>query len=70
MKFVPELRHLIEKGHASGDAAKAAAADALEAKLDEVLHSEDHRWYLGEMDPEEAARRKKAMEEFKARYDK
>jgi hypothetical protein len=69
MKFVPELRHLIEKGEASGNPEKTAAADALQAKLDEVLRSEDHRWYIGEMDPEEAARRKQAMEEFKARYE-
>jgi hypothetical protein len=68
-KFVPELRHLIEKGEASGDPEKVAAAEALQAKLDEVLHSTDHRWYIGEMDPEEAAQRQRAIEEFKARYE-
>ncbi|MCK4872760.1 MAG: hypothetical protein KAS72_08560 [Phycisphaerales bacterium] len=68
MKFVPELRDLIEKGSHSSDADKVAAAEALQAKLDEVLNSENHRWYLGKMDPEEQARRKKAAEDFKARY--
>ena len=43
-------------------------AKKLQAKLDEVLNSESHRWYLGKLDPEEAARRKEAAAEFKARY--
>lgn len=74
--FVPELRELIEEGlkleeAAKTDAAAAAkfeAAKKLQAKLHEVLNSDDHKWYLGKLDPEEAARRKKAAEEFKARY--
>ncbi len=53
----------------SSDPEKVAAAKLLEKKLDEVLNSENHRWYLGKLDPEEAARRKKAAEEFKARYN-
>jgi len=68
--FVPELEELIEEGRASSDPEKVAAADALEAKLHEVLESDDHKWYLGKMDPEEAARRAKAAEEFKKRYAK
>jgi len=66
-KFIPELEHLVEAGHAAGGD-KAAAADALRAKIDEVLNSDNHKWYLGKMDPEDAARRAKAAEEFKARY--
>jgi hypothetical protein len=68
--FVPELEELIEQGHGSGDPVKVAAAEALQAKLDEVLASKNHRWYIGEMDPEEAADRAKAAEEFKKRYAK
>jgi hydroxylamine dehydrogenase len=68
-KFVPQLRELIEKGEASGDPDMIVAAEALQTKLDEVLRSDDHRWYMGEMDPEEAVRRQKAMEDFKARYE-
>ena len=59
---------LAEHGLASGDATKQEAARKLQAKLEEVLNSPDHRWYIGEMSPEEAAARKKAAEEFKARY--
>lgn len=69
-EMVPELEELIEKGNHSSDPTKKAAAAALDAKLTEVLESSNHRWYLNKLDPEEAARRKKAAEEFKARYDK
>ena len=36
-EYVPELEELIEAGHKSKDAEKVKAADALKAKLDEVL---------------------------------
>ena len=68
-KLVPELEELIEKGRASGDAEKVKAADALETKIDEVLSSNNHRWFKGEMSPEEKARRKARQEEFKKRYE-
>jgi hypothetical protein len=69
--YVSALRHLIEEGLADTDnPERVAAAHALEAKLQEVLNSDDHKWFLGKMDPEEAARRKQAAEEFKARYNK
>ena len=68
--YVPALRHLIEEGLRSGDEARAEAAEALQAKLEEVLNSDDHKWFLGKMDPEDAARRKQAADEFKARYEK
>ncbi len=67
-KFVPELEELIEDGKASGDATKEAAAAALEAKLEEVMKSNNHRWFNGEMDEKEKAERKKRMEEFQERY--
>jgi hydroxylamine dehydrogenase len=69
-EYVPELGELIRDGLASGDAAKVGAAHALQAKLDEVLNSDDHKWYLGKMDAAEAARRAKAAAEFNARYQK
>ena len=68
--MVPELEELIERGRASSDPARVAAAAVLEAKLNEVLESEHHRWYLGKMDPSEAQRRRKAAEDFKARYNR
>ena len=69
-EYIPELEELVEKGLHSGDDAKVAAANALQAKIDEVLSSADHKWYIGQMDPEEAAARAKAAAEFKKRYDK
>jgi hydroxylamine dehydrogenase len=68
VKMIPELEHLIEDAKKSGDAIKAAAADKLQALLDETLNQKNHQWYLNKMDPAEAARRKAAAEEFKARY--
>ncbi len=69
-EYIPELEELIERGQSSGDPEKIKAAEALQSKLDDVLNSDNHKWYLGKMDPEEAARRQKAAEEFKARYAK
>jgi hypothetical protein len=66
--FVPELREMIEKSLHADDPAKVEGAKKLQAGLDEVLNSDDHKWYLGKLDPEETAKRKKAAEEFKARY--
>ena len=66
--FIPELEDLVEAGRASGDAEKMKAADALEAKITEVLDSNNHRWFNGKMSPEEKARRKARQEAFKSRY--
>jgi hypothetical protein len=44
-KMVPELDHLVEQGMHNG---QEAEAKALQAKLDEVLNSDDHKWYLGQ----------------------
>jgi hypothetical protein len=66
MHYVPELRRMIREGLA--DPEKAGPAKALEEKLDQVLDSDDHKWFVGKMDPAAAQRRKQAAEEFKARY--
>jgi hydroxylamine dehydrogenase len=66
-EFVPELANLVAEGMKNG---KQKEAQALQAKIDEVLNSDNHKWYLDKMDPEEQARRKQAAEEFKARYTK
>lgn len=68
-KLIPELEELIEKGRASEDPAKINAADVLEAKIEEVLSSNNHRWFNGDMDPDEKAKRQQRMEEFKKRYE-
>lgn len=69
-EYIPQLEELVIEGQTSGDPQKQAAAKALQAKIDEVLNSDDHKWYLDKMDPAEKARRKQAAEEFKARYAK
>jgi hypothetical protein len=68
-KMLPELEHLARDGKQSGDEAKEAAAETLEKKIDEVLNSANHRWYLGKQDASELDERKKRQEEFKKRYD-
>ena len=69
-EFIPELEELAEHNLHSDDPEKAEQAKALQAKLEEVLNTEDHKWYIGKMAPEEAARRKAEAEAFKARYKK
>jgi nitrate/TMAO reductase-like tetraheme cytochrome c subunit len=66
-KFVPELREIIEKGK-KGDAEQQKHAAALEAGLDKVLNSDNHKWYLGKMSAEDKAERDKRAAEFKKRY--
>ncbi|MEI7869717.1 MAG: multiheme c-type cytochrome [Candidatus Methylumidiphilus sp.] len=68
MEFVPQLREVIEKGLKSNDPAKVDGAKKVQAELDQVLNSENHRWFIGKMTPEEKDARKKASEEFRKRY--
>lgn len=68
-EMVPQLKHLIEANIGSADAKKAKTAEELRAKLDEVLNSEDHKWYLGKTDPEVELKRKQELEEFRKRYE-
>ncbi len=67
-EFIPELEEIIEKGLESKDKNKRKAAKKLEAILEEVMNEDNHKWINGKLDPEEKARRKKAADEFKARY--
>jgi hydroxylamine dehydrogenase len=69
-EMVPELEHLIQAGRASEEAAKTAAAESLQKKLDEVLNSANHRWYLDKLDPAEREERRLRQEEFQKRYGK
>ena len=68
-EYIPELEELVEESMESDDPAIVAAAEALHAKIDEVLRTDDHKWFIGELDPEEAARRAEAAAEFRARYE-
>jgi hypothetical protein len=68
--MIPELEELVREGMQSGVPEKAAAAETLEKKIDEVLNGPNHRWYLNKMDPAEQAERQRRQEEFKNRYGK
>lgn len=68
MEFVPQLREVLEKALNSDDSAKVEAAKNVQVELDQVLNSENHRWFIGKMTQEERDARKKASEEFKKRY--
>jgi hypothetical protein len=64
IKYVPELEHLIEANLSK----KPADAKHLRKVLDDVLNGDNHKWFLGKLDPQEKAMRKKAAEEFRNRY--
>ena len=64
-KMVPEAEKLIEKARKKGN---ISGANATKKVLDEILNSEMHKWYLGKLDPEEAAKRKAASKQFRERY--
>ncbi len=69
-EMIPQIEKLIRSGKESGDAKKAAAAETLEKKLNEVLNSPNHRWYIDKADPAERDERRQRQEEFKQRYAK
>lgn len=69
-EFIPELRELVERHLHSDDKQMAGKAKKLSDKIDSVLAGDDHKWFIGKMDPAEAARRAAQQEEFKARYKK
>lgn len=68
-EFIPELEDLAQRNLDSADPARVSAAQALKSKLDEVLNSANHKWFLNKMDSEEAAKRKREQEEFQKRYE-
>jgi hypothetical protein len=69
-EYIPQLEELADRALSSKDPARVALGKELQAKIDQVLNSADHRWYLGKMDPAEKERRAKAADEFKKRYTK
>lgn len=64
-ELVPQARELAHRAEVAGN---AKAAQAVYAKLDEILNRPEHRWSIGKMTPEEKAARAKAAEEFQKRY--
>ncbi|MFN3408182.1 MAG: ammonia-forming cytochrome c nitrite reductase subunit c552 [Limisphaerales bacterium] len=69
-KYIPELQELVEKNIQSADPEKKKQAEALAKLVDETLNHDNHKWYLGKMDPEEKARREAQVKEFQKRYAK
>ena len=69
-KFIPELEEIIEKNLHSEDSSRLKQAKKLQKWLDKVLASENHRWFINKMDPEEAERRKATQKEFQEKYKK
>jgi hypothetical protein len=67
-EFVPELREVLHKAEATKNPAKVAAAAKVSAALKEILGSDNHRWFSGNMTPAEREARKRAGEEFRKRY--
>jgi hydroxylamine dehydrogenase len=64
-KFVPELKEIIREYR---DTAPEEVA-ALEAKLEEVQHSDNWKWSINAEDDAVKKARQKRQDEFKARYD-
>ena len=69
-EYIPELRELADRNLRSDDAPKKAAAEKLAKLLDETLHTANHQWYLGQMDPQEKALRDQQRKQFQERYGK
>jgi len=68
-EYIPEARELVAAGLKAGGA-KAQAAGKVNAYLEELLNSDNHRWYIGKLSAEEKAADAKEREAFKARYAK
>jgi hydroxylamine dehydrogenase len=67
-EFIPTLEEMAEKAMESKDAKSVEAGKALHAKIDAVLNSNDHQWYLDKMDAAEKARRDSQRQDFLNRY--
>lgn len=68
-QFIPQAKEIAEHAVASGGDQAAAGTKAL-SMIEEVLQSDDHKWFIGKMDPAEKERRHREAEDFKARYSR
>jgi hypothetical protein len=69
-ELLPELEELVEKGLHSKDETKQNAAKKLDNRINEILQTENHRWFINKMDTKDVKARQKRQQEFKKRYDK
>ncbi|MBT3635045.1 MAG: hydroxylamine oxidoreductase [Candidatus Marinimicrobia bacterium] len=67
-EFIPEIEEIIERGLHSDSRKDKNTAKELQKLLDDVMASDNHKWIDGNMNSDEKKRRKKASDEFKARY--
>jgi hypothetical protein len=67
-EMIPELEDLVARGARSSDSAKKKAAAALQEKIDTVLSSDNHAWYLNKIGAAELAERQQRLKEFQSRY--
>lgn len=67
-ELIPEIEEIIEHGLNSDNKDDVKAAKNLQKVLEETMHSDNHKWIEGKLDPDEKERRKKAADEFKSRY--
>ncbi len=68
-QFLPGVDEIL--AHARTQAgAKSAAAAKIAAMVERVKSSDDHKWFVGKVDPAERARRQKDAEEFRKRYSR
>jgi len=67
MRFIPEVKQHIAAGLRAGGA-KAKAAKELQAYLDQLLESDNHRWFIGRQTVEEKAKRAAERAAFTSRY--
>jgi hypothetical protein len=64
-EYIPELEEIIDE-YADGPA--AVEARLLKQTLEEVLTSDDHKWYLGQSSAKDREVREKRRQEFLERY--
>ena len=69
-EFIPELKELADHAIHSDDAEKQEQGAALADAIQGVLESDNHKWYLNQMDPEEAAEHAERKKKFTSRYEK
>jgi hydroxylamine dehydrogenase len=69
MEFIPEAEEIIEQAIREGGD-KAQIAEEAKKMIEDILATDDHKWFIGQMDPAEKAKRKAASEEFKKRYNR
>lgn len=66
-EFIPEAQEIVNRAIAAGGP-KAESAKGVQKLIEATLSSDNHRWFLGQMTPEEKAERTRQQEEFKRRY--